>query len=439
MVAQIMDYYKDQKDEAAMQAWIERLKNGEFKVSQKYITALRKYMMSNQFDLVQKAADRGDKKEALLGYISLYKRADVSPEAKRNAAYNITLLFYELGDVKRTSIWMQQALKMMTVAEVQEFEKSFFTVIGDLFNRQKFAQAAVLYQALLEKLCNTNSALKPSIYQNLVVLHLVDENYNAVEAAIAYGPRCKIAPKVTQDLEKKWLEALIDTQRWDTAEGVMQKLDSQQELWVDLIYPWAVLENRYRLSNRTALANQTKTKIERYYKYAQQKKLTVPLLALDAMAQNKLAALEQTRDKIKGITLSFPEETFKQQLAAKFQLLDQLNKNAQEIFATHSGRGIVRASKILVEAYEATAAEIANFNPPGKSPEYVKSFHQGMQSVVNNTLAQANKFKATAKNQIIKNNILSNDNYWFLGQSAYPIKVEYNYGDGVIMDRGGRR
>ncbi len=439
MVAQIMDFHKNQKDEGALREWIERLKDGEFKVSQKYLAALRKYVMSTQFDAVQKAADKGDKKEALLGYISLYKRADVTPEAKRNAAYNITLLFYELGDVRRTSIWMQQALKMMTVEEVREFEKSFFTVIGDIFNRQQLKTAAILYQALLEKLCKTSSTLKPTIYQNMVVIHLVEENYNAIEGALAYGPKCNIAASVTRSLEQKWLEALIDTQRWNTAEEVMQKLDAQPELWVDLIYPWAVLEQQYRRSGRTQLAQQTKAKVEKYYKYAQQKKLTIPLLALDAMAQNKLAALEKTRDQVQEIQLKFPEDVFKQQLAAKYKLLDQLNKDAQAIFATHSGRGIVRASKILVEAYEATAAEIANFTPPGKSENYVKSFRQGMQSVVNNTLAQANNFRATAKNQIIKNRILSNDNYWFLGQSSYPLKVEYDYGGGVIMDRGGRR
>ncbi len=54
---------------------------------------------------------------------------------------------------------------------------------------------------------------------------------------------------------------------------------------------------------------------------------------------------------------------------------------AGDIQKIGSGKGIIGAYKVLVEAYESAAEEVEKFTPPGKGPEYVKSFKKSMAQV----------------------------------------------------------
>jgi hypothetical protein len=119
-------------------------------------------------------------------------------------------------------------------------------------------------------------------------------------------------------------------------------------------------------------------------------------------------------------------------------LLDSLTSDVNEIQKTGSGKGIVKAYKMLINSYEAFANELSQFTPSGKSDDYVASFKKAMAGVWTPILQTAQKRRDEVKNLIIKNNILSEDNSELLsaqGKARNPLYISTQ--NMVLMDRGG--
>ncbi|PIP94368.1 MAG: hypothetical protein COW78_10595 [Bdellovibrio sp. CG22_combo_CG10-13_8_21_14_all_39_27] len=173
------------------------------------------------------------------------------------------------------------------------------------------------------------------------------------------------------------------------------------------------------------------------YQTAISQKERVPLEALDRVSEIKMQSLGPISNKLDSIKLSFPEDKYNSLLKQKFALLDQITNEALGIFRIGSGQGVVKAYSILVNAYESTAAEIYNFKPDGKSPEYVTSFQKSMRDIALPLSNKAKEFYNEAVGQISKNDILSNDNALFLIKERQPLPVYRPLKPGILMDKGG--
>ena len=118
MLAQVMDYYKDKDDKASLASWVKRIDSNEFKVSPEYSKKIKTLVLGMQFEKVELASTKGDKKGALRGYLLIYKNPESDFEAKKTAAYNIAVLFYETGDYKQMFAWADRSATMMSVSAV---------------------------------------------------------------------------------------------------------------------------------------------------------------------------------------------------------------------------------------------------------------------------------------------------------------------------------
>ncbi|MDC1175634.1 hypothetical protein OAT67_09560, partial [Bacteriovoracaceae bacterium] len=146
MVAQIMDHYRKTKDRAGIQKWVSRINKGEFKVSKKYASKVNQLLLTLQFENVEKLNTDGEKKQALKGYLAIYKDTGSSPEAKKNASYNIAVLFHELDDGKRAYGWAINSLKLMSSGDVDKFEKSFQVIANNLYLQRRIGEANEVYE-----------------------------------------------------------------------------------------------------------------------------------------------------------------------------------------------------------------------------------------------------------------------------------------------------
>ncbi|MEI8348094.1 MAG: hypothetical protein WCG27_11545, partial [Pseudomonadota bacterium] len=436
----IIDYYKNKKDDAGLRRWVENIRKGGYRVSSGYVEKLKLYLLAHQFEEVQKATTAGDKKKALLGYLSIYRHKESSAEAKKNSAYNITLLFHELGDTKRTLAWMNQAMALMSAKEIADFEGSFLAIVGELFNRQHFDEAAAMYEKVLLKLCQEKTKNKEVFFKNANTIYLAQDKIDESKGLVKEAERCGVSSTIIREAQLDLLESLVSTRRWSSVEDTVAALEPQKDLWPDLIYPLYLLKVEYDRSGKSSKSDNIENKIMRLYEYCAKQKMNIPLAALDAVAQYSMVDLEREVRKLDNIALEFPDDLFKKRLKAKYEQLDLIVKKAKEVFAIRSGKGVVRAYKHIVESYQKVADEIKNFTPAGKTEDYINSFRKSMGPIVANTASKAMEFRTQGRDQIIKNKILSNDNYWFLSQSNYPLKVEYDYNlGGIIMDRGGKR
>ncbi len=437
MLAKIMDHYKKKGDIAGIKAWVARINAGDFKVSSNYAKKVKMTVLTMQFENVESASSKGDKKKALALYVAIYKDPSTDGEAKKNASYNIATLFHELGDTYRSYGWSKRALSHMTPKNVKKFQGSFLVIANDLFNHQKITESVDLYASVLEKLCGERSSNKAVFLKNAVVVALASGDDAKARDVLDSAYRCNISTAKIDEMELEFLNYEIEKKNWSSAVKQVEKLSRSSSIYPQLIYPLGKVRNAYLAAGRVSNARSIENDIQSFYSKIKNKK-SLQLEALDEVASIRVQSLERRVDQLKGFELSFPDKKFNELLKKKFSTLDGLTSEAISIMNIGSGKGIIKSYAILIDAYNYLINEIDKFSPPGKSPEYVTSFKNSMKNLVKPLIVKTSDFKKEATKQISTNKILSEDNQLVLFEGGFsPEFIPGN--SGVLMDKGGQR
>jgi tetratricopeptide (TPR) repeat protein len=439
MLAQVMDFHKDAGNKTALANWVKRVDSNEFKVSPEYAQKVKTLLLGLQFEKVEQASVKGDKKGALKGYLQIYKSPDTDADAKKTAAYNIAVLFYETGDWKQMYVWADRAISIMVQSDITKFEKDFILFTTDLFQRRQFNESAALSEKIFDKICKSNSKNTKIFFKNANVIYLADKQFDKSKTLLAKGPQCGLGNEVILPGYLDHLTELAASSKWGSFNDIIKTLEASKEMWPQLIYPSSLLANELENIGREEEAAKVRAKMLTYFETAQKSKFDVPLEGLDAISLIRLAALEAQVKKLNSVKLSFPEAEYNKNLKSKFVMLDKISTEAISIAELGSGIGIVKAYRYLVEAHESLKKEIISFAPTGKSPEYVSSFQKGMQKLAAPLGKQAQDFRETAIKKIEKESILSTDNGWFMVKNDAIIPEYYNENGNVIMDKAGAK
>ncbi|WP_372654586.1 tetratricopeptide repeat protein [Halobacteriovorax sp.] len=437
MLARIMEHHKKKGNLNGIKSWVLKINAGEFKVTPKFAKKVKLAMLTMQFENVEKASSKGDKKQALALYVHIYKDPTSDAGAKQNASYNIATLFHELGDSYRSYGWTKRALSHMSSRNVKKFQGSFLVIANGLFDHQKSSESVEIYSLVLDKLCKQRSSNKAVFLKNAVVVALADDQGDRAREVLDSAYRCNISTSKIDELELDILEYEIEKKNWSSALKQIEKLSSSKKIYAKLIHPLGRIRNAYLAAGRVSNARNIERDILRYYSKVRNKK-SFELEALDEVAMIKIDNVERRVKQFKNIELAFPDKKFNGLLQKKFLALDGLTAEAVKTMDIGSGKGIVKSYKILIDAYSHLINEIDNFTPPGKSKEYIDTFKKSMRNLIRPLKAKTADFKKEAVAQIKKSKILSSDNSAILfGQGFVPEYVLRN--NGVIMDRGGQR
>lgn len=439
MLAKIMEHYRKNKDYGAVKAYVQRINSGEFKVSAKYAEALRSLMTKIQIEGVQQSLEKGDKAVALKGYHQIYESSESTPKAKVNAAYNLSALYFEMGETNQSYQWSVTALKDMDVGDVTKFADSFLSMAAGLFLRQQFTQSADLSHRMVAKLCRENSSNKVVAYKNAVFISLANGDLDKALQVRDSGKSCSIPEITISEVTFEILKDVAKAKRWESYESLLRELEVNSKNFPLLIRPYDDLRKQYLVSGNTEEANAIAEKQNRFYSQSKSQKLDVPVEALDIIAERILVNVVEKKQKMDLVKLSFPEAVFNTAVKTKLQLLDQMTTEVNNIQKVGSGKGIVEAYKYVIEAYEDFGRSLKAFSPEGKSPEYVESFRKAMAEVYTPIINNAAKQRQEIKKLITDNKILSYSNFSVLYPESEKAKRFFTEKEAVLMDRGGRR
>jgi len=440
MLARLIDHYKEKNDKANLKKWVARINNREIYVSAPVAKKIRLLMLSMQFDNVETLNTKGDKSKALKLYVEIYKDKDNTPDAKKNASYNIMTLFYQLGDMEKTYLWAERALAFMNEDDILKYESSFLLVTAELYNRRHFKESAFLDEIILKKICLQNSKNKEIFLRNAIVLQLAEGRIEEAREIIKNASRCNISSTIMTEVQLDVLESLAESERWNSYEDQINQLENNSKTWPELIRHLDKLSSVYEASGKNDKTAQVKNRMMKLYQNSLSQKMDIPLLSLDAIALVRLEEIEKEVQRLDSIVLAFPEKTYNERLKQKFFQLDNLTSKTLDILNIGSGVGIVQSYHLLIENYKKTANLIKNFTPPDKSVEYISSFKKSMEKIYTPLLDKADEFLGEAKKQIETNKILSSHNNEILMQGISDFRPEYEYrSGGILMDRGGRR
>ncbi len=440
MLARVIDYHKNKKDRDNIAIWVAKINNGEFKVTKKFANKLRLILLSMQFDKVEKFNTKGDKVAALRGYLEIYKEPTSSEEAKKNAAYNIAVLFHELGNVNETYGWARRSLDLMNSSDIYKFEDSFMAIATGLFNRREFRKSAEINELTLEKVCKKKSKIKNILFQNANVIYLAEDNAEKSYEVITLGAKCYIKSSIFLEAQLDLLKLLSEQARWESFDNLLSQLKKNSAAWGDIVYPLSQLRDAYFQRGLKSEAIQANSEMIQYFNKARSKNISIPLEGLDVVALNYLESARRSAAELEGVKLDFPEDKYNGLLKRKFTMIDELTSKTLDLFKIGSGVGMVEGYKILVESYQKMGEEIAAFTPPGKGEEYVTSFRSSMSQIAQTLLNKANDFKREAVGQIKKSQILAKNNLFFMTNNNLPVVPQFFPAKtGVLMDRGGKR
>ncbi len=439
MLGKIMEFHRQAGNIPAFQGWVGKIKSGEYKVSTQYGKKLSSYLLSLQFKEVEAATKKGDKKGALEGYIKIYNAENSSAEAKRNAAHNLAILFFELGYPEQTFKWATIAVNEMPVKDLLKFEKSYLAISSELFNMQRFKSSSDLSSRIFKKLCKTRHRLKTAFYKNSYLVALSDNLFAEANEIVNMAAQCRVPTGEIAESQLEILEVLGEQKRWPSYEAYLEKL-IRGNFSRDLISAVAKLRDSYKsLGDNSQVAN-LNSQIKQLYTQQRSRKIKTGVQSLWEVAQLELVNFERSIEKFHQINLEFPEEKFNKLLESKLGLLTQIANQADRIFSIRSGAGTIRTYQLLIETYQRFVKELRDFTPPGKDPNYVKGFKNAMAQVEKPLLQKSLNYLSEARKIISQGNVLSQDNYWFVPKSRLSLNIEYHFqGNGVLMDRGGKR
>jgi hypothetical protein len=439
MLARLMDSYRAKDNRVQISKWVGKINQGEVKVTKAYATKLKQVLLSMQFDKVQKYSTSGNKVQALKGYSEIYNNQSSTKEAKKNAAYNIAVLYHELGDKNKTYYWIMKALSRMNGKDVLKFDDSLLLIATGLFDYRETRKAANVYESTFKKVCKYKSKNKVSLYKNASALYLSDGNIEKAIELTNYSKRCAINETARSEVNLDILYESATQERWQYVKNLLKELESKSYNKGSLIAPIAKLRDVLISRGRIKQARSLDRKINVIYAKSKSARKRLPVEALDIVSSYKIENMIDISKQISRLKLVFPEKRYNAALKKKFVLLDKLTTKAVDLFRIGSGVGTVHGYKILVKSYSSMAKDIKSFTPKG-SKDYIVSFKKSMASIANPITAKANDYKREAKQKIINNKILSSHNYYFMGGSKMPIvPMFFPSRKGVIMDRGGRK
>ena len=254
-----------------------------------------------------------------------------------------------------------------------------------------------------------------------------------------FGRQCQLPTGAMTEVTLELMKDLAKAGRWDVYEANLKEVESDPKSHALVIRPYEDLRKELLKVGNTEEARQIEEKQVRYYNAARSSKTEVPVEALDLIAERMMGKVRNLKNQLGEVTLKFPENEFNNAVKAKLKILDQVTTEVNHIQKTGSGKGIVEAYRVVIEAYEQFGEELKAFTPEGKSPEYLASFQKAMSDVYNPILTNARKQRSEVKKLIMDNKILSASNYAVLYGRLESFKRYVSSKNIVLMDRGGQR
>lgn len=443
MIASLMDVSLKKKDYSAIKDWISKIDSGKYQVSVKYKKKLQELLTTIQIEDVQNSLGKGEKKKALVGYHKILQDPNSTLRSKINAKYNLAALYYELGAEDESFTWSMKAVESMAPKDVRNFSDSFLAISNFLFMKMYFDRSATLSSTLLDKLCKIKSRRKNIAFKNGAFISLADGKIEKTKELVAKAKTCKVLSRYIFDVEFEILKEYQKAKLWKQYEDLAESMSLDKSNWPRLIAIYKVLEDVHSVYGNTDKVKNFKNKKNRLYTYSQRKKIKIPVESLDVVAQEEVELLDRKYNELYGIKLSFPQKTFNNLVMKKLKILGELDKIYSRIEDIGSGPSIIKASIILVKAYEHVGNDLKNFTPTINLPEdqkkmFMKGFTQAMKDNYTPILLNAIKIRNEAIKTMNKYEILSESNFDLVQGSDLNVRYWSPY-LGVTMDKGGRR
>lgn len=390
MLANLLEHPEIKNDKERFLSFVKKINEKEFIISKQLASSIKNNALTLQFKGVQSESSKGAKSNALRGYKLIYDDSLSSNEARKNAAFNIAVLFYELKYPTKTAEWILKSLELMETSDAKKLFGQVRKISLDLYNLGKESESLEILNKLAMLSCEDSKEFR-SLATDYFIQYLISGKSPRISSANFF--KCIKDKGFYSELIFKSYEFFYIAGDYEFIFRLLTKslsetlLTNEKELEIAKLiaihYESKIPANSLKIIKLVEKKYAGKYSGNIFYKELQ---------ALERKFEYKSISQRIFRNK-----LSFPEDKFNRLLK---QRIDQLSKLSQMIVSDPEKGGVIFISpiyEILFDSYSQLIDEINSFVPEGKGGDYVNGFKKSMNSLVSNLESQRNELRENLK------------------------------------------
>ncbi|MBC7712668.1 MAG: tetratricopeptide repeat protein [Rhizobacter sp.] len=376
MLTQILDSYIKEKNTDKLAFWIGKIEKGYLNFNKDYIENSIAVLGGLLFNKYQALEKKGQLKEAMKGYESIYDSKQYPKRTKAEAAYAIAALSLEQNKTKESYKWLKKSLDLYEDKDLVKVTGSLFVLAKGYRLLQNFEISNEVALLTARRFCKELYKNKEDFYQlineNTIIHKMNVSNLIKVEEEFK---KCDLSEKLISRTQTENMERLIFADRYQDA-------------------------ITYFKANSTNIGLQKM--MEKYMKYkfyqnpeATKKDLvslqsTMDLTAIIAQHQNVEDFVKKIND-MKFIFTSeekFNEEKFNQELEQYFAIIGELNNEAIALSKSSGTEEVIMIRNVLAKPYFSLVKTVRNYIPKGVDDRYLEGFKSGMRQITESLLSK---------------------------------------------------
>lgn len=378
MLTQVLDSYIKEKNTDKLAFWISHIEKGYLNFSSEYIQKSIAVLGGLLFNKYQDLEKKGQLKEAMVGYESIYDSKQYPKRTKAEAAYAIAALSLEQNKGSLSHKWLKNSLELYDDKDLIKVTGSLYVLAKGYRLLQNFELSSEVALMTSRKFCKESFAEKESFYQ------LASEN------ALLHEPQIGNLLALEDELKKCGLnDKLIEKTQNDNFERLIFN-----DKYAD------VLTYFRAHSNNVGLQKMTETYLKhKFYQNPEVIKKDIAALsgsnALDMSAmvsqhQNVLDFIAKA-NALKFIFTEeekFNEEKYNAELEQYFSMVSELHNEAISLSKASGPEEVIMIRNVLSKPYFSLVNSIKNYTPKGVDNRYLEGFKQGMRQITESLISK---------------------------------------------------
>ncbi|MCR9203294.1 MAG: hypothetical protein NXH75_01870, partial [Halobacteriovoraceae bacterium] len=387
--------------------WIPKLKKGYLGFKPDYIEKATLILGTILFDNYQKMDQNGMKKEAAVGYLSLYQSEKYPQSIKAKSAYRASLIFLEIYKTKAAAQWMNIALKLFTEKERFQRKTEILAVVQKLMLSQDFESSANLANGYLRIYCTTRFKEKDDLYRASVRYNLLIDKVELAQTNYKVGRRCGIKKKVRNEVLVGMGQYFVSNRQFQNLMSFYK--ENRRKSWLKTFFHNSFLSMYwdFYLSGEKKKMNQIGKLFKRTFdKGVPKTKAQIEMETVFAFNKLYKKLLKLNVTKLPN-ERNFNEKAFNKLLERNIEKLKGLTKQLSPYIKAGYPHIVTKSYQLLEEKYSSLGMKLFEYTPQGLPKDYVQGFKGAMKGLAQNLLNEARGQKITAVKLINKENILN--------------------------------
>lgn len=392
MLTQVLDRYIKEKNTNHLAFWIRKVEKGYLNFTNEYIQNSIAVLGSLLFDKYQSLEKKGEIKNAMKGYESIYDSKQYPIRIKAEAAYAIAALSLEQNKPEESYKWFKKSIEIYDSKDLIKITPSIFTLAKGYRLLQNFDFSTEVAFLISRKFCTDLYKNKEDFYQ------LINENALIQKTSMSdlikneeELSHCKLTERLISRTQNENMERLIFSDRYQDVLFYFKShsQNSSLKIMADKYF-------RYKFyQNPEAIA-----------KDLDSIQTLIDLSAIKTQYQNVLDYVKKVNEFNFIFTQNdkFDEEKFNQELEQYFAIIGELNTEAMALSKKSGPREVIMIRNVLAKPYFSLVKAVRNFSPRGVDNLYLEGFKKGMRQITESVLSKGLQIDREKSDFLMKNN-----------------------------------